>query len=221
MHGSSRTWKSPEVKDRERNHAQEHARRKVCPKSPFWHADLDIEAHRKEWEAGRMRIVKQKAAREIEAAAERLCVHGKGTLPPPPVRTPFNGKNFSHNLSPVLCTHTIFCPAWQEIKAEFKVDIAPWPSKQEMRYEGEDRISTDRLHRRFLPYPREESNETVNWQHRRMVPQFRLDDLYYPTPDAFTIFFRLHWVPELEFTDEEGTRAIGHELMQLLDPQDQ
>ena len=129
----------------------------------------------------------------------------------------FDGKDFETHHSPVLFQETIFCPQWQKGKEV----IAPWPGKQEMKYEGDDRISTDILHGRFPGVPRVEGNETVTWQYRAPIPQFAFDEFYYPIPHAVEIFLRSHRVPELEFSDTEGQQSLGKEMMEMLDPQDQ
>lgn len=144
--------------------------------------------------------------RDLEIAEERR-----------KTRKAFDGKEFDTNHGPVLSLETIFCPAWHKGKE----NTAPWPSKSEMKYEGDDRISTDRLHGRFPGAPRVEGNETVNWQHRLVIAQFPFDELYYPIPSAVDIFMRTHWIADLEFSDEEGVEALGEDFMDILDPKDQ
>ena len=129
----------------------------------------------------------------------------------------FAGKDFETNHSNVLSYETIWCPQWEKGKE----NIADWPPKAESKYEGDDRISTDKLHRRYPGAPRVEGNDTVNWQHRAIIEQFPFDDFYYPIPNAVEIFLKTHWVDELEFKDEEGEEAIGKELMEALDSKDQ
>ena len=153
----------------------------------------------------------------LEVVGKRQRLQGARFPIPPHIREPFAGKDFDTNHGSVLCYETIFCPRWEKGKE----DIAPWPPKSEMKYEGDDRISTDRLHRRYPGAPRVEGNETVNWQHRAVIEQFPFDDFYYPIPHAVEIFLRTHWVEELEIPDEEGEEYIGKDLMGMLNPQDQ
>jgi hypothetical protein len=88
-----------------------------------------------------------------------------------------------------------------------------------MKYEGDDRIATDRLHGRFLPAPRVGSDNTVTWMQRPIIWQEALEN-FHAYPSEVDIFFRTHWVAELELTDEEGRSLLGSELMDLLDPTD-
>lgn len=155
--------------------------------------------------------------RDLEIAEERQMSQRSDFAIPPHLRPAFGGKEFDTNHSTVLCYETIFCPSWQKGKE----NVAPWPNKSEMKYEGDDRISTDRLHRRFPGAPRVEGNETVNWQHRAVIEQFPFDEFYYPIPHSVEIFLRTHLVADLEFSDEEGEEVLGKDFMEMLDPKDQ
>ncbi|KAK3696160.1 hypothetical protein LTR37_018131 [Vermiconidia calcicola] len=261
MFSSSRTWVAPKVKEISKRHALNQERRKVCRNSPFWCNDFDVQQHKREWEAGRVRMARDKMVRNLTAmeesqrlreweaaglqlpegisveqrmadmsmeanvAAEKAPeqigwlsgLAPQFPLPPPPIRRAFDDKIFDTNHSNVLSHRTVFCP--QSDKG--RENVAPWPSRSEMKYEGDDRISTDRLHGRFPGVPRVEGNDTVNWQHKATIEQYPFDDFYYPIPQAFEIIDRTHFVAELEFTDQEGEQILGKELMGLLDPQDQ
>ena len=217
MYTSSRTWVSPRVKENGQRSALNFARRKLCPNSPFWSANFDVVAHKQDWEAGRTRNSEQKMARDLEVAEDRQRLQNTRFPVPPHIRPPFDGKEFETNHSAVLCYETIFSPYWEKGKEKF----AAWPSKSEAKYEGDDRISTDRLHGRFPGAPRVEGNETVSWQHRGVIEQFPFDDFYYPIPQAVEIFLRTYWVAELEISDEEGHHSLGKDLMEMLDLRDQ
>lgn len=217
IHTSSRTWVAPRVKDNSNRQALNHARRKVCPNSPFWTLNFELEKHKESWEAGRRRRLEQKMIRDMEIAETRQKIQGTRFPIPPTLRPAFDGKVFDTSRGTVLSHETVFCPQWENEKDT----MAPWPSKPEQKYEGDDRISTDRLHRRFPGAPRVEGNETVNWQHRAVVEQFHFDDFYYPIPHAVDIFLRTHWVADLEFSDQEGEEVLGKEMMGMLDPKDQ
>jgi hypothetical protein len=217
MYSSSRTWVNPRVKENAERQKMNFARRKICPRSPFWHSDFDYAAHKKEWEAGRSRRVEQRMARELEIAEDRQKLQNVRFPIPPHIRTAFDGKNLNGHYSPVTSRETIFCPQWEKGKE----NVSPWPSKSEMKYEGDDRISTDPLHARFLGAPRVEGNETVNWQHRAIIAQYPLDDFYYPIPDEETIMHRTWNIGYFQFTAEEGEEALGKEMMDLVDPKDQ
>jgi hypothetical protein len=76
----------------------------------------------------------------------------------------------------VLAQKTVFTPNFEDGREQIHAsglemitkEIASWPSKAEMKYEGDDRIATVEIHRRFLGAPRTEGNETVNWQQRSL-----------------------------------------------------
>jgi hypothetical protein len=221
MYPSSKSWISPKIKQNAQRQRLNMARRKVCPRSPFWSADFDLEQHRKEWEAGRTRLHKQRLKQNLGGAEPRLKSSDTRFPVPPTIRCePFNGKDFDGHYSPVLCMETIFCPQFEQGE-KGKKNIAPWPSKSEMKYEGDDRISTDQIHGRVLAAPRVEGNETVNWQMRGIIGQYSMDDFLYPPPDDVVIMHRIWWIGEFEFTDEQGEEAVGKELMGMLDPEEQ
>ncbi|KAF2478990.1 hypothetical protein BDY17DRAFT_327798 [Neohortaea acidophila] len=208
LNPSSRTWGTARSRQNGQRQALNSTRHKFCPKSPFWHANFNLDQHKEEWEAGRTRHLALKTTQESRRSS---------SAPPPTTPRPFDGREFSTHHSPVLSLETVFSPTW----LQGKEDVAPWPSKLEMKYEGDDRISTDRLHRRFLGIPRVEGNETVNWQHRAAIPQYTSDCFYYPIPSEEHIILRNHDIPGLQFTDEEGEEALGKAFMALLDPEDQ
>jgi len=217
MYLHSLAWESKQYRRKSTNRQLNEARKKVCINSPIWHANFDEKKHDFEWTGGER---KRKLAWErhtMEAAEEHLRLRGLGLPFPTPKRAPFDGKTFGINRSNVLSRKTIFCPQW----TQGKEDIAPWPSVHEMNYEGKDRISTDRLHRRFPGAPRVPANDTVTWQQRAFIPQYALEDFYWPVPSVDDIFFRITRVGEMEFDDEEGRKILGSDLMRMLDPKDQ
>lgn len=219
-YGNTIKWQSPSYKGKRVTLQLNEARRKLCPKSPFWHQDLDLEAHKAEWNKGsntKMEFLKKE---RDDLVGKKIWREELG-LPViiASIPTAFGGKEFEENLGNVLALETIFCPQWQVGKEE--IGISPWPNKHEMEYEGDGRIATDRLHRRFPGAPRVPANDTVNWQHRAVIPQYAFEDFYYPIPSVVDIFMRTHRIGDSEFSDEEGMEAVGQELMGLLDPKDQ
>lgn len=216
MYSTSRSWVNPKVKENAQRQRLNMARRKVCPRSPFWSSDFDLDKHKKEWEAGRARHRAKSLTERLDTAVRQKATN-KPYSKPAPLGKPFDGKDFTAHYSPVLCQETVFCPQFDKGKE----NIAPWPTKAEMKYEGDDRISTDQIHGRVLGFPRVEGNETVNWQMRAMILQYPMDDFHFPPPDDVAIMHRTWWIGEFEFTDEQGEEAIGKELMGLLDPVDQ
>ena len=99
--------------------------------------------------------------------------------------------------------------------------IAPWPKRDQMKYEGDDRISTEACHRRFLGLPRVPGSETVNWQHRALVKPSWFDCHQRPVSE-YEVWERQVYIPELEeFDGMHRTTAeeiLGPELWKLLDP---
>ncbi|USW48087.1 hypothetical protein Slin15195_G014060 [Septoria linicola] len=119
--------------------------------------------------------------------------------------------DFQDGRAAVLGVATVFNP-WHTQDQQ-----ANWPSWEEMKYEGKDRIATDRLHRRFLCVPRVKGNLTVGWQQRRFVGLNPLEDFTYPVPHAVDVLLRTHNIPDIDPTDAEGVHFIGAELLGKLD----
>lgn len=235
----SRTWHSPTSKGTRSHRQLNESRKRVCAKSPIWHEDFDLQQHRNEWRAGELRraqVIKGGVKKEEKKHDE---LH-EPDIPARPMRAPFDGRTFvgakgekfETNYGPVIYQQTIFCPDW----LNGKEDVAPWPGKHEVEYEGDGRIATDRLHRRFLPLPRVGGNDTINWQHRAYIDPYPLENYYQYVPRVWYNPLRIHWedivfrmqvVSEREFVDEkgeddeDGKHAVGEELMGLLDPKDQ
>jgi hypothetical protein len=200
--------------------------------------DFDIDQHKADWAAGELR----KAAYKLIVAFEELTITDiseftgecqskplqavpSSSLPPTPappksIRLPLDNKFVTHITTPysaVMCMPTVFTPTF----ANLPRILAPWPSPQEMKYEGDDRISTDLLHRRFLGAPRVPGNETVNWQHRAIIMQEAMDDFLFPVPTEVEIYMRAMEILGLEFGEEEGKEILGEWLWRALDPEDQ
>lgn len=244
-YGNSKKWVAPVVKEKLRHEKLNQARAKMCKESPFWHLNFDIETHRREFAA----LLQARRASSISPSSSsegspygHLKQTSVPSTPPrqthqtdiddtPPTtpcgscHTPFSGKidrdtetTFNTNLSPVLCLPTVFTPNYKLGKQY----VAPWPSRSEMKYEGDDRIATDKLHSRFLGAPRVEGNETVNWQHRNVIEQYPLEN-FYVVPTELEVLERTHHFPGLEAdneTAEEAWHLVGRELYELLDPID-
>ena len=194
-------------------------RRKICPRSDILTPNFDFAEHDREWQDASRRYSDRKNAYRIRSMLARQQEHGTPYAVQPPIRAAFgqtNPDNFNHHIGTVTLHETAFSPVYYN-NVWWK--IADWPEKAEFKYEGDDRISTDKLHGRFFPLPRIKSNETVNWQQRLLVPLSVLDKMDYQYRDV-EVFTKNFWIPELEFDDEEGKEIIGAELMGLLDPDD-
>ncbi|KAJ9619322.1 hypothetical protein H2203_008651 [Taxawa tesnikishii (nom. ined.)] len=196
----SRTWRAPQYAERQKWQRVIEERNRLFPNSPFFHPDLDYKTQ--------LTTTKQ----EKEA-----CLAERAAL--------LEGSYLRTNHSNVLSQQTVWCPqfkhGWQVDQWNLDVPkqfIAPWPSLQEYKYEGDDRVATGLHHGRFLPHPRYPGNETVNWGQIKFLPQYPFDQVGYAlTPEE--IFFANHEIPEMEVGDEEGEVLIGKELMAALDPQ--
>jgi hypothetical protein len=220
MYSQSRKWVAPRVIKEDRDKRMNNARRKICPNSIAWEPNMDLELHKKKYAELQEVRWQHKARRHTAEAAERVRL---GLSPTPPaVKPAFGGKMFENNYSSVLSQKTIFTPNFEQGREEqtaagwLKKEVAGWPSKMEMKYEGDDRIATDKIHRRFLGAPRAEGNETVNWQQRSIISQYELEDFYYPKPTDDDIFMGKHWIRDLQFSDAEGVEILGKDLMDAL-----
>lgn len=247
-YGNSKKWIAPNVRDKQRHEKLNQARAKVCKNSPFWTLNFDLEAHKREFAAlQQARLASSDASSSVSSGGSPNILSQQGDVPCTPTNhsptdafetpltspngstcTAFSGKfssdttdtstTFNTNLSPVLCLPTVFTPNYM-LGKDF---VAPWPSRSEMKYEGDDRIATDKLHSRFLGAPRVEGNETVNWQHRNVIEQYPLEN-YNHIPTTLEVFERHHHIPGLEADNEyveEAWHLISRELYELLDPVD-
>ncbi|KAI4177416.1 MAG: hypothetical protein LQ343_000397 [Gyalolechia ehrenbergii] len=103
----------------------------------------------------------------------------------------------------VLAEETIWCP-WDEPTEHHPQ--APWPCKEEMREEGDERHTSQ--FGRFMALPRNPGNETVSYKHRSPIKQHHMDRVWEVThPDD---------IPE-DFEQEEMESRIGESLMRELD----
>lgn len=222
MYSQSRKWVAPRVLKEDQNKRINNSRRKVCPNSVAWELNLDLPEHKKQFAEIQQVNWEKKTKYSTNDAAERRRLGLP--LTPPTINVPFGGKTFKGNESAVLAQKTVFTPNFEDgrdIKHAtnggwLKKEIAGWPSKIEMKYEGDDRIATDKLHGRFLGAPRAEGNETVNWQQRSIIPQYHLEDFYYPVPVEADIWLRGHWIRDHQFSDMEGVEFLGKDLMDAL-----
>lgn len=243
-YGNSKKWIAPKVQEKQKNDRLNQARNKICRNSPFWPLNFDVETHKREFNIllqARLQVTVPSspqtppsifselttsstiASSTIATIASSATGSGSSTItsPSPTVRPAFSGKthegpDFSSHLSPVLGLPTVFTPNFELGKSK----IAPWPSRSEMKYEGDDRIATDKLHARFPGAPREERNETVNWQHRPMIVQYPLEN-YHKPPSEAAVMLKSHYIDEADHaTEEEAKHMLGSELLEMLDPVD-
>ena len=103
----------------------------------------------------------------------------------------------------VLSEETMWCP-WDETTEEHP--RAPWPCKEEMREEGDERHTSQ--FGRFMALPRNPGNETVSYKHRSPIKQRYMDRVWIvPHPDDISE----------DFEQEEMESRVGESLMRELD----
>lgn len=227
MHSQSRKWIAPERIQQEKLRRYNFAREKLCKDSYAWPLSYDVDKHkkayledlRKQWEKTAERNLKEKNERKRLSLAEH---------PETEIKPAFGGKKFGTNRSTVLGFETVFTPEFDVDRKEkdlgedgniVRIDkpVAEWPCREEQKYEGDERIATDALHRRFLGVPRVPGNNTVNWMQRSFIDQYPLDNFYYPPPTEEDVIWRTTLVNEMEIDDATGRELIGNELMDMID----
>lgn len=224
-YGNSKKWIAPKIQEKQKHDRVNQARNRICRDSPFWHHNFDIEAHKREFNLllqARLQVAVQSSPPQTPPSINSEPTTSSAfTSPSTPSRSAFSGKthdgpDFTSNLSPVLSLPTIFTPKYKLGRPY----LAPWPSKSEMKYEGDDRIATDKLHGRFPGAPRVEGNETVNWQHRNVIEQYGLEN-YHQVPSEAAVMLKSHYIDEADHaTEEEARLMLGSELYEMLDPVD-
>ncbi|GAB7337058.1 hypothetical protein MBLNU457_g2466t1 [Dothideomycetes sp. NU457] len=225
-YGKSLTWKHPRVIQYEARSKLNRQRGRFCPRSDSFTLNFDIAKHREEY----AQLLHDYRIRKTNITEDEFNVHwnevkedkefraGREDYRPRPKREPaiaFNGKDFADTRGTVLACETIWAPNPEQAERP----IAEWPVYQEMKFEGDDRMRSDKLHRRFLPLPRVPANETVLWSQRAVVQSYEWDEQYRPLSDEDVVF--LHNRVEGEEAVEEGARhVLGEALLSALDPVD-
>lgn len=204
----SKTWQSPEAAGREQYAIQITNLKRLFPKSPIANVQF------KDWVEHRVQVVTASSAqiqREATARQERKMVDDELKRRHVRCFKPLNGKEFEDTLSngtvvksnrsAVLGMPTIWCP---EPHAPWMRFTAPWPGQQELKWEGDDRMSSDAG--RFPPLPREWRNSTVAWHHCPMVQPLELDTVR-RVPDMEDLIAPVDEIPE-----EDAHKFISGEL---------
>lgn len=214
MYTFTKKWVNPDIHQKSQRKRINDARRKICPDSPFWPTNLDIESHKTAWYKLKQDTL---LAQQSPTSETRQQDESSHTLPPTPVKPVFGGKLWLDNLAPVTASGpTVFTPEFETGRGGR--ELASWPSKAEMKYEGDERVATDRIHGRFLGLPRRNANDTTAWAQRGLLDQYVMDDFVFPAPGPVDVFMCGFRVEEMEITDEEGAHLLGVEMMGLLDP---
>lgn len=201
-HSFSKTWISPNISGNKQQERAKASRIRFCKKSEAWTKDMNREQHRVDFERECEDRKEKQAHREYNKQKGQRAIREQYGIPvttsPRPgsllankiesaVSDPMQNLDlvpaFYNNFSTVLCLPTAFSrgysinrldPNWAEggtPKPEPR-----FPGIAEKQYEGDGRIATDMLHRRFLGAPRVPGNDTVNWSQASIIPQYPLDD---------------------------------------------
>ncbi|KAK4507503.1 hypothetical protein PRZ48_001238 [Zasmidium cellare] len=222
MHSQSRKWINPKVQQEEKLRRYNTARRKLCKDSFAWPLNYDFDVHEALYTADVRDHLQKAQDRRIEEMETRKRLK-LPPIRPTAVKPAMAGKQFGNNRSTVLSQKTVFTPQfevnredWDEDYGFYVKEVAEWQSKEEAKYEGDERVFTEVIHGRFLGLPRVAGNETVNWQQRSVVRQYQFDD-FYLKPTEHDVFWRYNKVNELEINDDTGCKLIGNQLMGILD----
>lgn len=190
-----------------------------------------------EWTDHQMELANDRARegrRKLARMEHQFLIPRHKDLPPAgptaPITTlPFLGKIFGDGYSAVLCMATIWTTwkPWkqreveaspmeerprQEHSEEEERPEAMWPSEEEMREEGNERMTSG--FRRFPALPRAPGNPTVNWKQKKALPQLPFDEIW-RLPSADTYNAQREKIPadELKVMEE----SIGENLSTALD----
>ncbi|WEW60836.1 hypothetical protein PRK78_006324 [Emydomyces testavorans] len=162
-HTTSKTWVSPEAKEFETWAKVRDAISRISPRSPFAPKTFaDWLAHRVAVKEDQLRNV----ASKIATVKKREGYEEVSLLPI------FRGKQIEDQLALVLARETIWRPSLEPRPGR---RIAPWPSYEEYKHEGDDRNKSG--YSRFPPLPRDPGNETVNWKQRKPLDQYVFDEV--------------------------------------------
>jgi hypothetical protein len=118
-----------------------------------------------EWREHRIAVLEADRARE-----ERKLQQLEASLGMPKVAS-----SFGHLVRPDDRATVLAMPTIWRLGPVTSEDSAPWPSLQELKWEGDDRARTGVG--RFLPLPRENGNPTVAWHQRKVVPGQEFDQV--------------------------------------------
>lgn len=154
---SKKAWISPETRENERYLTIMNSMRRLFPKSEVAKMDKSL------YLAHREAVLKDERKRLEVSLAAKLEDRRH-----PPIPNPLKVKDFQDCRGAILCQKTIWCAGFRQ-----KEELAPWPSNQEMRWEGDDRAKTGVG--RFLPIPREQGSAAVAWHNLRALEPFEFD----------------------------------------------
>ncbi|KAL9108780.1 MAG: hypothetical protein Q9227_006437 [Pyrenula ochraceoflavens] len=191
-HSQSKTWSSSSHLEKQRFNRLCGLLRHFVPESPFvprtvqeWmqHRAAMQEIHQ---QAIRLKIEFREKMRDKSKllAMNSVFVVRTDEDEKPPLRLRFSASKQHDQFrccddrSSVLAIPSIWLPY---IRPALDHPIAPWPDKEELRYEGDDRSKSGVG--RYLPLPRKPGNETVTWKAREQA--FPISDLDWTGPIKF------------------------------------
>ncbi|KAL8810567.1 MAG: hypothetical protein Q9223_007730 [Gallowayella weberi] len=162
----SRTWVSPRIREKDEwkriNEGLRAMNLNQPDHSPYTPKSFDeYLQHKHDFLSDRKQEVQDKYLAGTAASYDRY------------LEPAINGNSFNDNRATLLGMETIWCP-WDEPTESHPQ--APWPAKEEMREEGDERHTSQ--FGRFLALPRNPGNETVTYKQRSVVRQHHLDRVW-------------------------------------------
>ncbi|EEH20873.1 hypothetical protein PABG_03104 [Paracoccidioides brasiliensis Pb03] len=194
---ASQTWLSHETKEFEAWVKVRDSMVRIAPKSPFTPKSFV------EWIAHRLARMEEERSRILKQAKTKRTSE-RGSTEKTFVNPVFGGKELSDGLALVLLRETIWVPLGQYPVTH---NIAPWPSHEELKHEGDDRNKSG--YSRFPPLPRGPGNETVNWKQRPPLTQCSFDEVGRPRPGVESY--------KTQYLQSEMVEWIGNALLAELD----
>ncbi|KAI4241798.1 MAG: hypothetical protein L6R40_004344 [Gallowayella cf. fulva] len=167
-YSNSRTWVSPRLREKDewkRIHEGLHALNLNQPDhSPYTPKSFDdYLQHKHDHLNDRKRDIEDKC---LASASTPASTHH-------PLDPAIAGKSYNDARATVLALETIWCP-WDAPTSSHPQP--PWPAKEEMREEGDERHTSQ--FGRFLALPRNPGNETVTYKQRSVVRQHHFDRVW-------------------------------------------
>ncbi|PGH36838.1 hypothetical protein GX50_00295 [[Emmonsia] crescens] len=196
-HTASQTWVSKKTKEREAWGRVRNMMVYVAPKSPFTPRTF------RGWIAHRLAWMEEERGRIVSQAITRRA-NENGWSEQAPVGPVLGGKKLPDGLALVLARETI----WVRRRGYPSVrKLAPWPSYEELKHEGDDRSKSG--YSRFPPLPRGRGNETVNWKQRAPVKQRRFDEVGRPVLEVRSVHTQYLESEMLKFVDSALLAELG------------
>lgn len=160
-HTASKTWISDQAKEREAFARFRDSFVHVAPNSPF------VPRSWVEWLKHRLWLKEEAHRKELRRLKIREVEHAQ---PRQPVSLALEGRAFNDSRSSVLAMESIWRPS-----AGFhrRWPSAPWPTIDELKYEGTYRSISGFC--RFHPLPRVPGNTTAHWRNRPPLRPFPFD----------------------------------------------